>query len=97
MAKTRRKRINRSPKGNQNSTLAVVEKGVLVRTNGFRTEGGEARAGADARPVFVGRTYTGVARGKGRRAGEGYRLAPGGGSAVSRWVIGPGPTGERGR
>src|SRR2546425_11828116 len=30
----------------------------------------------------------GVARGKGRRAGEGYRLAPGGGSAVSRWVIG---------
>src|SRR2546429_6625513 len=39
----------------------------------------------------------GVARGKGRRAGEGDRLAPGGGSAVSRWVIGPGPTGGRGR
>lgn len=64
MAKTRRKKINRSPRGNPNSTLAVVEKGALVRTSGFRTEGNEPRPDKEARPVFVGRVYTGVARGK---------------------------------
>lgn len=67
MAKTRRKKINRSPKGlGGNVDLAVVENGILIKTTGFRAEGGTkgAKAGADARPVFIGRTYTGKPRGK---------------------------------
>lgn len=65
MAKTRRKKINHSPLKNQQIQLAVIAPGVLVRTVGLRKEGPQ-KAGVpkDARPVFVGRVYTGINRGK---------------------------------
>src|SRR5664279_1586402 len=91
MAKTRRKKINRSPgKPFRNARTYVVEKGDMVTTKGIRgrtkvvrvtddndkritsVRSVEDRPQIKAKPVgdrkpkgiFVGRTYTGVARSK---------------------------------
>lgn len=66
MSKTRRHKINRSPKiGSRNIALRVVEQGFRVKVAGHRTaEGSKMVPSKDAKPVFVGRTYTGENRGK---------------------------------
>jgi hypothetical protein len=65
MPKTRRKKINRSPIKNQQINLYVVEQGARIAVNGHRTaEGSKMSPNAKAKPVFVGRTYTGVNKGK---------------------------------
>jgi hypothetical protein len=66
MAKTRRKKINKSPlKAFQNSRPVVVEQGFGVKTAGYRAKGKQVSAkGADAKAIHIGRVYTGVPRGK---------------------------------
>jgi hypothetical protein len=66
MAKTRRKKINKSPqKVFRNSRVVVAETGFGVKTAGYRAEGKQVAAkGKDAKGVHVGRVYTGVPRGK---------------------------------
>lgn len=58
--------MNRSPKiGSRNITLRVVEQGFRVQVAGHRTaEGSHMIPSKDAKPVFVGRTYTGMNTGK---------------------------------
>lgn len=64
MAKTRRKKINKSPlKIFKNSRVMVVDNGVGVKTGGYRTKGKQV-ASKDAKPIHIGRVYTGVPRGK---------------------------------
>lgn len=65
--KTRRKHINKSPaKPFRNSRPVVIAQGSNVKTQGYRAgEGGQIAAKGDkAKPVFIGRAYTGVPRGK---------------------------------
>lgn len=64
--KTRRKKINRSPKNiyGRNCTPAVVEQGFLTTTKGHRVEGKLMQKDVKAKPAFVGREYTGVNGGK---------------------------------
>lgn len=66
MAKTRRTKTNRSPKNSSpNVRFAVVEEGIKVKIKGHRTApGSKMQPDKDARPVFLGRVYTGVNRGK---------------------------------
>lgn len=66
MPKTRRTKTNRSPLiGSRNIALAVVEDGVRVKVKGHRTApGSKMIPDKDAKPVFVGRVYTGVNTGK---------------------------------
>lgn len=66
MAKTRRKKINKSPtKLFQNSEVRIVEQGFGIKTAGYRAKGKQIAAkGEGVKPVFVGRQYTGVPRGK---------------------------------
>lgn len=65
MAKTRRKPQNRSPRKNSQIQLVAVEAGHLLRTNGFRTDETKmVGASKEARPVFIGRVYTGINKGK---------------------------------
>lgn len=68
MAKTRNKKQNRSPiSAFGNSTARVVTSGFRVKVAGHRTRGGDDTKmvlSKDATPVFVGRVYTGVPRGK---------------------------------
>jgi hypothetical protein len=65
MAKNRSKRQNRCPQKNSQIRLVAVEAGHLLRTNGFRTDNTKMVAAAkDATPVFVGRVYTGINKGK---------------------------------
>jgi hypothetical protein len=66
MAKTKRHKINKSPKvGFANAKLAVCSQGFRIACNGHRTaEGTKMQPNKDATPVFVGRRYTGVPRGK---------------------------------
>lgn len=65
--KTRRRKMNRSPVGfgSQNVALRTVEKGFRVQVAGHRTaEGSKMIPSKDAKPVFVGRVYTGENQGK---------------------------------
>lgn len=65
MAKTKRKKLNRSPIRNQQINLSVVEQGFRIACNGHRTaDGSKMLPNKDARPVFVGRVYTGENKGK---------------------------------
>lgn len=66
MAKTRRKKINRSPSTpfGRNSRAAVVAKGNVIKTSGVRKVLDETRGSKDAKQIHVGRTYTGVPKGK---------------------------------
>lgn len=67
MAKTRRKKINSSPRTpfGPNVAAYVVEQGIRVKVKGHRTaEGTKMQPDAKARPVHVGRTYTGKNMGK---------------------------------
>lgn len=66
MAKTRNKKRNSSPKSVfGNSEARVVTNGFRVQVAGHRTaEGSKMIPSKDAKPVFVGRVYTGVPRGK---------------------------------
>lgn len=66
MAKTRRHKINRSPKiGSRNIELRVAEQGFRVQVAGHRTaEGSRMIPSKNAKPVFVGRVYTGENTGK---------------------------------
>lgn len=54
MAKTRRVKRNTSPRKNQQITLVVVEEGSRYA----------ARKDNEAKPVFLGRVYTGINKGK---------------------------------
>jgi hypothetical protein len=84
MAKTHRKKINKSPlKAFQNSKPVVVEQGFGVKAAGYRAEGKQVPAkGADAKAIHIGRVYTGVPRGKtypyagAKRGGGAVTLAP---------------------
>jgi hypothetical protein len=60
------RRRKTSPKGfGGNSKLAVVTQGFRIACKGHRTaEGTKMQPDKDATPVFVGRIYTGVPRGK---------------------------------
>lgn len=63
MAKTRRRKQNKSPKNPfGNSRARVVTDGALVRVAGHRTD--KIVLSPHARPVHVGRVYTGLPRGK---------------------------------
>lgn len=64
--KTRRRKMNRSPVGlGRNIALRTVEPGFRLQCAGHRTaEGSKMIPSKDAKPVFVGRTYTGENRGK---------------------------------
>lgn len=66
MAKTRRKKINRSPQRIfKNSRVVVAEEGFGVKVAGFRAEGNQVAAKGDkVKAIHVGRQYTGVPRGK---------------------------------
>lgn len=64
MAKTRRKKTNRSPTKNQQINLFVVEQGERIAVDGHRTAESKMQPNKKATPVFVGRTYTGVNKGK---------------------------------
>lgn len=66
MAKTRRKKINRSPGTpyGRNTRAAVVEKGNVIKTSGVRKVLNETKGSKDAKQVHVGRHYTGVPKGK---------------------------------
>jgi hypothetical protein len=64
MAKTRRKKLNRSPIKNQQINLFVVEEGARIACNGHRMPPKKMSPNAKAKPVFVGRVYTGVNKGK---------------------------------
>ena len=65
MAKTRRTRRHKPAKKDRNITFAVVDGGARIAVNGHRTaEGSKMIPNAKAKPVFVGRVYTGVNRGK---------------------------------
>lgn len=65
MAKTRRKKMNKSPPGNNHISLRVVEQGARIKVSGHRTAAGSKMIpNAKAKPVFVGRVYTGVNTGK---------------------------------
>lgn len=82
MPKTRRHKMNRSPRSIfPNSNARVVEDGFRVKVAGHRTaEGSKMIPSKDAKPVFVGRQYTGVPRGKtypyssGKRSGDPYKV-----------------------
>lgn len=84
MAKTRRKKINKSPaKPFRNSKPIVIAQGSNVKVQGYREGGGQVAAKGDkAKPVFIGRVYTGVARGKkypyagAKRGGPDLMLGP---------------------
>lgn len=66
MAKTRRRKMNRSPVGlGRHIALRTVEEGFRVQVAGHRTaEGSKMIPSKNAKPVFVGRTYTGENQGK---------------------------------
>lgn len=64
MAKTRRKKRNRPAPQNNNIDLQIVTPGERVSVAGHRAEEGAQIASKNAKPVFVGRIYTGVNRGK---------------------------------
>jgi hypothetical protein len=67
MAKTRRHKINRSPGTpfGRHCRAAVVEQGSQMKTTGARKEITETKgAGKDAKPIHLGRVYTGVPKGK---------------------------------
>lgn len=65
MAKTRRTRRHKPAKKNRNINIVLMEQGARVQVSGHRTaEGSKMIPNAKAKPVFVGRTYTGVNRGK---------------------------------
>jgi hypothetical protein len=66
MAKTRRRKINKSPVGlGRHIALRTVEPGFRVKVAGHRTAAGSKMVPSkDAKPVFVGRTYTGENLGK---------------------------------
>lgn len=66
MAKTRRRKMNRSPVGlGRHIALRTVEEGFRVQVAGHRTaEGSKMIPSKRAKPVFVGRTYTGENTGK---------------------------------
>lgn len=67
MAKTRRHKMNRSPKTAYSGNIApaVVTQGFRVKVAGHRTaEGSKMVPSKDAKPIFVGREYTGVNQGK---------------------------------
>ncbi len=84
MAKTRRKKINRSPeKAFRNAKTYIVDKGEMVTVKGIRGRTKVIRLGSgksvrsvasdvqqvpvktgNAKAIFVGRQYTGVARSK---------------------------------
>ena len=85
MAKTRRKKINKSPaKPFRNSKPVVIAQGSNVKVQGYRAgPGGQVAAKGDtAKPVFIGRAYTGIPRGKQypyagqKRGGAPFKLAP---------------------
>lgn len=67
MAKTRRKKINSSPRTpfGPNVKAFVIDEGIRVKIKGHRTApGSKMQPDKDARPVHVGRVYTGKAKGK---------------------------------
>jgi len=86
MAKTRRKKQNRSPgKAYRNAKTYIAVPGDRVVVKGFRAEGPQVThkpvGDRKARPIFVGRQYTGVARSKvypthGKKRGGVAPLAP---------------------
>lgn len=82
MAKTRREKINKSPqKIFKNSRVMVVDNGVGVKTGGYRAKGKQVPS-KDAKPIHIGRVYTGSPRGKtypyagAKRGGSGVVLTP---------------------
>lgn len=67
MPKTRRHKLNKSPRTilGRNCQVVAVEQGSRMKTTGIRKVVTETKgAGKDAKPVFVGRTYTGINTGK---------------------------------
>lgn len=66
MAKTKRRKQNRSPaQPFRNATAHVLEAGLHIQVAGHRAaEGAKQIASVKAKPVFIGRSYTGVPRGK---------------------------------
>jgi hypothetical protein len=64
MAKTRRKKQNRSPKGNPQIQYAVVETGMLLKVAGHRSDPKKLIPSKVAKPVNIGRVYTGINKGK---------------------------------
>lgn len=64
MPKTKRKKQNRSPsRPFKNSIAQVLEGGLRIAVAGHRTTGKQV-PNPKAKPVFIGREYTGVPRGK---------------------------------
>jgi hypothetical protein len=106
MAKTRRKKSNRSPgKPFRNARAYVAGPGDRMTVKGFRSGGGPqiiAKPVGDRKPkvIFVGRQYTGVARSKsypyaGVKRGGPPKLAPVGliaraAKRIKRVVVGDG-------
>lgn len=67
MAKTRRKKMNTSPRTpyGQQCKPAFLEAGIRVKVKGHRTAPGtKMQPDKDAKPVYVGRVYTGHNKGK---------------------------------
>jgi hypothetical protein len=66
MPKTRRTKKNVSPKTiyGQHSKPFVIEQGIRIAVAGHRAEGKKQIAAPKAKPVFVGRQYTGQNKGK---------------------------------
>lgn len=82
MAKTRRHKTNRSPVNpyGRNTAVAVLKQGTGVKVNGFRDDATKIQKNKDAKPIWVGRQYTGVNRGKvypyaGKKRGGGEAAA----------------------
>lgn len=67
MPKTRRTKTNRSPRTSfgRHVDPVAVDQGSRLKTTGVRKNIADTKgAGKDAKPVFVGRVYTGINTGK---------------------------------
>lgn len=65
MAKTKRtKKSGKAPLHSRNITLLVAEQGERVQLAGGARKDRAVKSNPNAKPVFLGRTYTGVNRGK---------------------------------
>lgn len=67
MAKTRRVKRNKSPETifGRHVKVMVAERGMGVKVAGYRAGGGQVAAkGEKAKPVFIGRQYTGENKGR---------------------------------
>jgi hypothetical protein len=83
MAKTRRKKINKQgPLKSRNIKLFIANPGERVQISGAREDASKQKPSKSATPIFLGRQYTGVNRGKvypyasAKRRGTGIQPAP---------------------